>query len=48
MADVSKLGLDLDGLLDEATEFFALLSRIWPSPKSSEGLLRDDGGFGEM
>jgi len=25
-----NLGLDLDGLLDEATEFFTMLSRIWP------------------
>ncbi|MCA9070708.1 MAG: hypothetical protein KDA84_17380 [Planctomycetaceae bacterium] len=25
-----NLGLDLDGLLDEATDFFAVLARIWP------------------
>lgn len=25
-----NLGFDLDGLLDEATDFFSLLSRIWP------------------
>lgn len=25
-----NLGLDLDGLLDEATNFFSLLTRIWP------------------
>lgn len=25
-----NLGLDLDGLLDEANDFFRLLSRIWP------------------
>ena len=25
-----NLGLDLDGLLDEATDFFKLLARIWP------------------
>ena len=25
-----NLGLDLDGLLDEATEFFSMLVRIWP------------------
>ena len=25
-----NLGLDLDGLLDEATNFFQLLARIWP------------------
>ena len=25
-----NLGLDLDGLLDEATDFFQMLSRIWP------------------
>ncbi len=25
-----NLGLDLDGLLDEATDFFKLLAKIWP------------------
>ena len=25
-----NLGLDLDGLLDEATDFFKILARIWP------------------
>lgn len=25
-----SLGFDLDGLLDEATDFFKLLARIWP------------------
>lgn len=25
-----NLGLDLDGVLDEATEFFSLLTRVWP------------------
>ena len=28
--DAPVLGLDLDGTIDEAPEFFRLLSRIWP------------------
>ena len=30
MADALHLGLDLDGLLDEANDFFRTLSKIWP------------------
>lgn len=30
MADALNLGLDLDGLLDEANDFFRTLSKIWP------------------
>ena len=29
-ADSLHLGLDLDGLLDEANDFFVALTRIWP------------------
>ena len=28
--DTINLGLDLDGLLDEANDFFRILARIWP------------------
>ena len=30
MSEAITLGLDLDGLLDEANDFFRLLARIWP------------------
>lgn len=30
MDDTINLGLDLDGLLDEANEFFKVLAKIWP------------------
>ncbi|MCA9063101.1 MAG: hypothetical protein KDA96_08580 [Planctomycetaceae bacterium] len=30
MNDASAIGLDLDGCIDEAPEFFARLSQLWP------------------
>ena len=30
MADALSIGIDLDGCIDEAPEFFSLLSTVWP------------------